>query len=1225
MIKDLTHGLKKITFINHKRFSYGEVDVSGNTLLTGDNGAGKSTTIQAGLFFYGSTTNSELNIITSDGKSNWMVYAYPDINSYVFYEYQGVHGRILLITYRTGNAGTKIGYRFVMLEKPLDIAELVFDENNVSVEPDIIKQRLVEMGFKPSKQIDSPQQYRRILHGDATTKKDHSFAEFTSYSLFESKGDYQLLHSVQSSIFKNARVESGTVENAIASSFGNDYAIDLKQIRGQIAAVISDCDEVGKYDAKRGDFYKLFDAQREYRKENERLLLGIAQMLVNSRKNEVSLVSVKEEHNTILIGKDTFYSDYDKQLEELKKRRDDAYEKKITAKNNCDSLKEKAKRYDGFDMSSLSAKLDAVPALELEKSKLKDAYDDFIGEKKGIDEIYSKRIENAKATAREKRIAASEALNMTNEKFNAKIDTIKKELELQLSEINKKKDNELKEVLEKIETTSKKERLLDIELAELRVKNPYDTKVLEFDTTLKAMEKEIKERESEEKDLSVNLDTMNEKIKSYREKQELIQKSKHELLSSKQSPLISEIEKLYDILHADESTLLHFIREKMPNREDMLTSLLKDDVLMDNDLEPHLEEDCNTLFGLVINVARLPASDLSKSSIKAKIADIEKRMEYFRTELDESKREELESCTNGIIFYESEIYKTKEQSCAVEARLLELASKKAALMLVMAKEEETANIQWEKRKAEVMSGANQLIVYLNTLKSDKETIETLFNTKHNIYRQDYDNSLSLVQKDKELAKSEFDSLGKSIDSTLSSEIKTLESELIDALKKDGLDEQKITELQKQFENAKSILEDAKANKDLVLRWRDEKIELDKFPELNEKVKTTNQTFLLADELQKRETERINNEKKAYQDKLNGLARKVEDLNKELKGAETVLSNYSQYRVIAENMALGVSPDEQIVEIISNYLVSAENKMHKSIEFIAIEIQKFTAKLAADKVWFEYSLNTMEDRMRSIDNLRFFVEGGGLDAIKSTLTEDIRAIQSNSKLQFKSLSRESGQIESVMNKMRKRLKDSIEHIRVIDEIDLRYRQSPHKILKLFEGIRDTDLIYDTSSLFVDKNKQNENTSKVLKLFGELSEVIEQEHTGSLSIADTFEVDLKVMENGEDSGWIVSRNKIGSEGTSRMIKTLLYIILLDTAFSMTRKASHAPIHVFVDEIGTISKKNISSIINFANDCGIMFINAAPDIKAASAFDKIFQYSFLDGRTKYKSKIEMMVTRR
>ena len=87
--------LLKIALIKSAKFEYSKIDLSGNSLLIGANGVGKTTLLRAILYFY--TANAKSLGINSAKKTSFNDYYFEYENSYIAYIYKKDKKYILAI------------------------------------------------------------------------------------------------------------------------------------------------------------------------------------------------------------------------------------------------------------------------------------------------------------------------------------------------------------------------------------------------------------------------------------------------------------------------------------------------------------------------------------------------------------------------------------------------------------------------------------------------------------------------------------------------------------------------------------------------------------------------------------------------------------------------------------------------------------------------------------------------------------------------------------------------------------------------------------------------------------------------------------------------------------------------------------------------------------------------------------------------------------------------
>ena len=171
----------------------------------------------------------------------------------------------------------------------------------------------------------------------------------------------------------------------------------------------------------------------------------------------------------------------------------------------------------------------------------------------------------------------------------------------------------------------------------------------------------------------------------------------------------------------------------------------------------------------------------------------------------------------------------------------------------------------------------------------------------------------------------------------------------------------------------------------------------------------------------------------------------------------------------------------------------------------------------------------------------------------------------------------------------------------DELSLRYVKTNNKALEILEQIK---LLSDESisgfgvSLFSDGNE----SKKMIKLLKDLVIVIEDLGFESISLEDSFVLEFRVVENGNDSKYQTSLDNIGSNGTDVLVKSMIYIAMV-YIFKSKLSKDDLVVHTILDEIGILSQRYLKALIEFANKYGIKFINGAPDEKLIGTYKKVY----------------------
>src|SRR6185295_16098048 len=110
---------------------------------------------------------------------------------------------------------------------------------------------------------------------------------------------------------------------------------------------------------------------------------------------------------------------------------------------------------------------------------------------------------------------------------------------------------------------------------------------------------------------------------------------------------------------------------------------------------------------------------------------------------------------------------------------------------------------------------------------------------------------------------------------------------------------------------------------------------------------------------------------------------------------------------------------------------------------------------------------------------------------------------------------------------------------------------------------------------------------------------------IGLADSFELQFRIVENENDSGWVEKLTNVGSEGTDILVKAMINIMLLNVfKDSASKRLKEFRLHCMMDEIGKLHPNNVKGILKFANDRNILLINSSPIENDALAFKHIYK---------------------
>ena len=130
------------------------------------------------------------------------------------------------------------------------------------------------------------------------------------------------------------------------------------------------------------------------------------------------------------------------------------------------------------------------------------------------------------------------------------------------------------------------------------------------------------------------------------------------------------------------------------------------------------------------------------------------------------------------------------------------------------------------------------------------------------------------------------------------------------------------------------------------------------------------------------------------------------------------------------------------------------------------------------------------------------------------------------------------------------------------------------------------------LFSQESRADVNEKAVRYLYAFSKRLKDDPQRTSLVLADTFNLQVRIKENDNDTGWVEKIANVGSDGTDILVKAMVNIMLINVFKERaSRKFGDFKIHCMMDEIGKLHPNNAKGIPAFANCRNILLINSSP----------------------------------
>ena len=269
---------------------------------------------------------------------------------------------------------------------------------------------------------------------------------------------------------------------------------------------------------------------------------------------------------------------------------------------------------------------------------------------------------------------------------------------------------------------------------------------------------------------------------------------------------------------------------------------------------------------------------------------------------------------------------------------------------------------------------------------------------------------------------------------------------------------------------------------------------------------------------------------------------------------------------------------------------------KDTENFKKSVNLFNSNFTARNTFsFPQSLSCDSDYMDFASNLCEFVENNKITEYQNRISERYVNI-------IRRISKETGELtqsESLINKTIKDINDDFikrNFAGVIRSIELRALQSNDKLMQLLIEIKNFNdgntFNMGEMDLFSQDSRENVNL-KAVKYLNSFSKLLKDEPSRkSLVVSDTFNLEFRIIENDNDTGWVEKIANVGSDGTDILVKAMVNIMLINVfKEKVSRKFGDFKVHCMMDEIGKLHPNNVKGILEFANCRNILLINSSP----------------------------------
>ena len=1202
--------LRKIIFVNSANIRYAEVKLDGNVHFIGTQGVGKSTLLRAILFFYNA---DKLHLGIPKEMKSFDEFYLPHANSYMVYEVEHEHGPFSILVFRSSGRAC---YRFI--DAAYQKEWLVDEHGEVTAEWKVIRDRL--NGAYSSKIIDRYEQYRDILYGN----RQAVGKEFVRFQLLETNRYQNIPRSIQN-VFLNSRLDANFIKDIIIRSMSEKEAcIDLGYFRRQVSDFEQEYKDIScwyKTNQKgesvvRKQADAVVKAYHEllYIKQQIEELCGELRYAERVTRKRLPLIDTK-------IGKLMQEQDRQKRLLSEVQQKHDAEKAALNQEQGVvnDKLrrtKERKEYYANQQIDVVMNRCDKEPVVKTELDALKDKladltarFNDVTTKYKALCQKITNQFETFKQGQQQRILNYGQEKQNTDERLLKEYNAMRTETELYFAE-------KIDSATNAIDAIKTEQNDCDKELLKLKFLVP-------FKEEKEALMQQLNELQLNEKTFEGRIAKLAADVNSvqteYDKKEAKINTDYTYQLDKKQKQADTVVEKIQTIdalLDRTKGSLYEWLEDNKPDWEQNIGKVINEErILYQTGLRPQ-KADGASLYCVKLDLMDFPLNVRKPKQLKDEKDALENKLKQLRTEYTEILNSQEKAIEDLKRQFTSKIKELRQQKSIAETELNMIPQKRKGIIVKIEDFDAKAKQIIEKSKNDLLNRQQKLAHDLTSAQNALERINT-----------DKQKQLKSVEKNHNDAKADnvklhtehvagINAETKIREQETDAELRKLKQQEMDELKGQGADTSLVEDCKAKISKAEDELKYIERNRKLVYDYKRDKEELfDQEDNLKSQKKSLAERIIQLDE-------KYGQRKQKYEQHITSIGKELSERREEKKHLEDELQKTERFThddnlcppMLAEaKEKQTLRTPGQAVEELKEIIFLRQSKHNQFKQSINVFKSNFSAK---NTFSFRTELTIDEDYHDFANNLDEFLINNKLEEYRRRTSERYVNILARVSKEMGELTRHESDVDKIIHDINNDFKER-NFVGVIKLIALQSVPSADKMVQLMKRIKefndDNQFAMGEMNLFSTANRDDVNQKAVGHLLDFMKSLTDNPSRQYLTLSDLFQLQFRIIENDNDTGWADKLSHVGSEGTDTLVKAMINIMLINVfKEKVSRKFGDFRIHCMMDEIGKLHPQNIKGILDFANARNILLINSSPTTYNVSDY----RYTYLlqkDGKSK------------
>ena len=1202
--------LRKIVFINSANIRYAEVKLDGNVHFIGTQGVGKSTLLRAVLFFYNA---DKLHLGIPKEMKSFDEFYLPHANSYMVYEVEHEHGPFSILVFRSSGRAC---YRFV--DAAYRKEWLVDEHGDVTAEWRVIRDRLG--GVYMSKIIDRYELYRDILYGNKQTVGK----EFARFRLMET-GSYQNIPRSIQNVFLNSRLDADFIKDIIIRSMSDEEAnIDLGYFRRQVADFEQEYKDISCWYRLNQKGESLVRKQADAVVKAFHELLYMRQQIVELCSELKYAVRIAREKLPLIeerISELTQEQVRQKRLVEEIQQKHDAEKATLNQEQGVVNeklkrLKERKEYYSVQQILSVMSRQEKEPGVKAQLENLKDKladltarFNDVTTKYKALHQNITHQLELFRQTQQRRILSEGQEKQKTDERLQKTYNDARTEIEHLFAE----KITAASNVIDSVKTEQN-----DCEKEILKFKY-----FVPFKEERESLNKQLNELQLDEKELTgriSSLDSDFNRVQAEYEKQEAEIKADYQRKADekqaeieKYSGQIAGVDKL---LERTKGSLYEWLEENKADWEQNIGKVISEEtVLYQTGLHPQKAEGVS-LYGVKLDLTDLPLQIRKPKQLEQEKDKLKQELKRAKDEWQQILQQQEKAVEELKRQFTPQIKELRQQKSLAETKFRMIPQRRKAIVVKIEDYEAEAKQIIEQRQHELTVRQQELAHKLSSAQAALEKVaagkQKQLKEVEKKYHDGKDESTRMYAEHVAAINAETAIAEKNAEADLL----RLKQQEMDELKGRGADTTLVEDCKAKIKKAEDELQYIDEHRRLVYDYLRDKEELfDQEDSLKNQKKTLTEKLLQLNEKYQQRKDRYDQQLARIGRELAERKDEHKHLNEELQKAD----RFSHDENLCPPMLADAEEKQtlrtpgQAVEELTGVIVQRQMRQNQFKQSVNVFKSNFSAK---NTFSFRTELTTDEDYLEFANNLDDFLINNKLEEYRRRTSERYVDILARVSKEMGELARHESDVDKIIHDINKDFKDR-NFVGVIKLIALQSVPSTDKMVQLMRRIKEfndeNQFAMGEMNLFSTVNRDDVNQKAVGHLLDFMKSLTDNPSRQYLTLSDLFQLQFRIIENDNDTGWADKLSHVGSEGTDTLVKAMINIMLINVfKEKVSRKFGDFHIHCMMDEIGKLHPQNVKGILDFANARNILLINSSPTTYNVSDY----RYTYLlqkDGKSK------------